>query len=307
MSDPRPTGSPLPMDAMVPGPQPRVRSIGFFSIFYYEPRPVLYFERTLLGAVYTSYNYQHNLLVRCDQGDCEEGSDCVKPFQDPSVAGIILLSPHLEESKIAFLKDLGKPIVLTYFQSQDPEFAWVDLDNRRGAFMATEYLISLGHKRVGFIGGNIQLSVNALDRYVGYQKMLGKAGLKENPRHVLHGDFSIQHGYQAMRRILESPREEHPTAIFAATDLIALGAMQAAQEAGLNIPNELSIVGFDDVESAAASSPPLTTVRQPFFEIGHRAVRLLEALLSDPSLTDRHVLLEPSMVFRSSAAPPPNT
>jgi DNA-binding LacI/PurR family transcriptional regulator len=270
------------------------KSIGFFTILYNQPRPGLYFERTLLGTIYTAGNYQRSILVRCSQGTCEANDPCVQTFYDPSLMGIILLSPHLEESKMDFLKELGKPIVLTYFQTQNPDFA----------YMATEYLVSLGHRKVGFIGGNIQLSVNALDRYLGYQKMLNKAGLRENPRHVIHGDFSIQHGYQAMKRILEAPKAETPTAIFAATDLIAMGAMQAAQEAGLNIPADLSIVGFDDIEPAAACDPPLTTVRQPFYEIGQRAVRLMENLLTDPNTTNRHILLEPAMVFRSSVAPP---
>ena len=215
------------------------------------------------------------------------------------------MCPHWDKGKAAFLKKIGVPLVLIFAKSQDPAFASIAMDNQRGALTVMEHLLSLGHRRVAFMGGNIETSVDARERYEGYREGLTAAGLVLNPAYVRHGDFNVRHGYDAMRKLLELPAGERPTALFGANDMIALGAMQAAGEAGLRIPDDLSVVGFDDIETAQTVDPPLTTVRQPFYEMGLRAARLLENLMDNPETVERRILVEPSLRIRESTAPPP--
>lgn len=225
----------------------------------------------------------------------------MKLIEDPSLEGILLLSPHVQEEKIAFLKHFRVPVVFLFFQPKDPEIAYLDMDNKKGAHLAVEHLVSIGHRKIAFLGGDILLSSNARDRYAGYQEVLMEKGIVENPLIVRHGDFSITHGYEAMKKILELPKPVRPTAVFGATDMIALGAMQACTQSGLRVPWDMSVVGFDDIETAETSDPPLTTIRQPFQEIGQKAVQMLDELIADPHSKNQHLLVTPSLIVRSSS------
>jgi len=280
-------------------------TVGYFTIMIDPPNVTdPFYERTTLGIVSEMKKGDHTLLVRCEQGLCREDQPCVKPFFDVSLGGILLLSPVLDDAKTGFLKKLEVPLVLIYGQPKDPDFAFVDMDNKKGARQIMEHLLSLGHKRIAFIGGDVALNVDARERYRGYQEELRKAGLSEEPRLVHHGAFWAKHGYDSMKRMMLLPPDQRPTALFGANDVIALGAKQAAEESGLEIPSDLSIAGFDDIKDAQESDPPLTTVRQPFYEIGQKAVGLLLKLMKDPKAPDRHVLVEPSLITRSSTAAP---
>jgi DNA-binding LacI/PurR family transcriptional regulator len=288
-------------------PSTEPRTVGYFTIMIDPPNVTdPFYERTTLGIVSEMNKGDRALLLRCEQGLCQEDQSCVKPFFDESLGGILLLSPNLDDSKICFLKKLKIPLVLIYGQPKDADFAFIDMDNKKGARQVMEHLLSLGHKRIAFIGGDVALNVDARDRFLGYQEEMRKAGLAEDPQLVHHKSFWANHGYDSMKRMMLLPAGQRPTAVFGANDVIALGAKQAAEESGLEIPSDLSIVGFDDIKDAQESVPPLTTVRQPFYEIGQRAVGLLMKLIKDPMDPDRHVSVEPSLITRASTAVPKN-
>lgn len=277
------------------------KSVGFFTILIDPPNTTdAFFERTTMGIVNAMHRMDCNLRVRYEQGLCQEDQPCTKPFFNEALKGILLLSPDLDESKIGFLKKTGIPIVLIYGKPKDPDFAFIDMDNTKGARQVMDHLLSLGHKRIAFVGGDIVMSVDARDRYVGYREALEKAGLTEDPQLVHHGAFWAQHGYDSMMRMLKLPASQHPTALFGGNDMIALGAKQAAEEAGLKIPKDISIAGFDDIKAAQTTDPPLTTVRQPFYQIGQQAVGLLDKLIKNPKDPDRHMLIEPVLITRLS-------
>jgi DNA-binding LacI/PurR family transcriptional regulator len=280
--------------------------LGFFTVLYYAPATSnnLYIDQTLLGVVSRVSRTRATLSVKYTQGVCERGDPSMGLLEDPSLDGILLLSPHVQEEKVGFLKENKVPVVFLFFQPKDPAFAYVDMDNELGARLAVQHLVSLGHKRIAFIGGDITLSSNARLRYNGYQGVLLEAGIVETPALVKHGDFSMSHGYEAMKAILDLPRPARPTAVFGATDLIAMGAMQACTQSGLRVPWDISVVGFDDIETAESCDPPLTTIRQPFLEIGRKSVMLLDDLIADPDLKDKHRLIAPSLIVRSSAVAP---
>jgi len=283
----------------------RVKNIGFFTVLYCHPGTTnLYIDQTMLGILYEMSRAQDNLIVRFTQGVCEAGDPSMELLNDRSLDGIILLSPHVQENKIEFLKRFRVPVVFLFFQPKDPAFAFVDMDNKKGARMAVEHLVSLGHRKIAFIGGDIDLSSNAQERYAGYREVLLEKGIVENPELVKHGDFSIMHGYEAMKDILSLPKPMHPTAVFGATDMIAMGAMQFCAQSGVRVPWDISVVGFDDIETAETSDPPLTTIRQPFCEIGRKSVILLQSLIGDAGIRENKHLIAPSLVVRSSTVAP---
>ena len=163
--------------------------------------------------------------------------------------------------------------------------------------MATEYLIKLGHRRIAHITGPLKTR-SALNRLKGYKLALKKYKIKYQEELVEEGDFRIKGGYQAMKKFLKLL--EPPRAIFAANDLLALGAMQAIQKKNFHIPEDFSVVGFNDIKLASFVYPPLTTIRQPMLEMGELAVKMLLRIIEEGEFNQRKILLKSKLVIRES-------
>jgi LacI family transcriptional regulator len=174
----------------------------------------------------------------------------------------------------------------------------VDVDNINGARKAVEYLINLGHRRIGIITNAPPQYTASAHRLEGYRRALLKHGLPLEEELVRYGDFTEESGYAAMRELLDlaSP----PTAVFVASDLVAFGALAAIRERGLAIPQDMAVVGFDDVRLARYITPPLTTVRLPAYELGARAVEMLIKMVEGEELVETQVLLPTELVIRES-------
>ena len=179
----------------------------------------------------------------------------------------------------------------------------VEADSFGGARQATRHLIELGHTRIGFIGGRPDLRSAAL-RDAGYRRALSDAGLAFDPRLVREGNYEQQSSREPARSLLRSsPR---PTAVFAANDLSGIAILEAASELGLDVPGDLSVIGFDDIPEAARASPPLTTIHQPMQSLGATAARLVVALLAGETPDSTHILMPTRLVLRATTAPPPH-
>ena len=178
----------------------------------------------------------------------------------------------------------------------------VGATNWAGGLAATEHLVDLGHRRIAVIGGP-QDYLCSRARIDGYRAALERAGIAVDPSLIRHGDFHHQGGYDRARALLALP--DRPTAVFAGSDEQAFGVMEAARQAGLSVPGDLSVVGFDDLPMARWSSPPLTTVRQPLADMGRMAGRMLHELITGGELASQRVELATHLVPRSSTAPPP--
>jgi len=163
--------------------------------------------------------------------------------------------------------------------------------------MATEYLIKLGHHRIAHISGPLKTR-SGLNRLKGYQLALKKHKIEYNDELVGEGDFRIRGGYQVMKRFLKLTKP--PTAIFAANDLLALGAMQAIQKKNFYIPEDFSIIGFNDIELASFVYPSLTTIRQPILEMGNLAVKMLLKIIIDGEFNQGKIVLKPKLIIRES-------
>jgi LacI family transcriptional regulator len=169
--------------------------------------------------------------------------------------------------------------------------------NRAGALDAMEYLLSLGHRRIGFIGGRPDTK-SAIRRLEGYKDSLASAGIAYDPALVEDGDYTRERGLEAARTLLNRP--DRPTAIFAANDKTAMGVMDAAQELGLRIPHDLSVIGFDNIPEAMQVTPKLTTVDQSIQEMGTLATRLLISLLRGETPEQTIVKIATNLIIRES-------
>ncbi len=175
----------------------------------------------------------------------------------------------------------------------------ISLDNRAAAKAMTEHLIELGHRRIGLIKGP-KSSPLTRDRVAGYQDALNQAGIEADPALVCHGDFSLKAGDDGAAAMLALP--DRPTALFCENDEMAIGALKRIRQSGLRVPEDISLVGFDDIPFAAYCDPPLTTISQPAEAFGQRAVEMLIALIEKKPLAERHVVLPFELTLRESTA-----
>ncbi|MEZ0447267.1 LacI family DNA-binding transcriptional regulator [Cellulomonas sp. ICMP 17802] len=211
------------------------------------------------------------------------------------IDGAVLVTPTVLEA------DAGIPVVAIDPHAGPSGLPTVDSDNFTGAVQAVEHLLGLGHRRIGFIGGRSDLESSRL-REAGYRKALADAGIEVDPGLMREGDYRKDSTHEPARELLTLP--ERPTAIFAANDLSAIGTLEIAQELGLDVPAELSIIGFDDIPESALTNPPLSTVHQPIQQMGAAAIALLIALMDGAPVDRTHIQLVTSLVERGSTAPP---
>ncbi|MCG2798970.1 MAG: LacI family transcriptional regulator [Cellulomonas sp.] len=210
------------------------------------------------------------------------------------IDGAILVTPTVVDV------DAGVPIVAIDPHTGSAELPTVESDNLTGGLLATRHLIGLGHRRIGFMAGRPDLRSSQL-RETGYLQALAEAGIEADPSLVRNSDFRLETAREPARELLSRP--DRPTAVFAANDLSAIGTMEVALELGLDVPGDLSVIGFDDIPEAARTTPPLSTVRQPIQQMGAVAVKLLVAVLEGRQ-TESHHVLPTSLVLRASTAPP---
>jgi DNA-binding LacI/PurR family transcriptional regulator len=215
------------------------------------------------------------------------------------IDGIVLSGPRSDDRQLAELVDSGFPVVLLG-QLPGTDACFVDVDNRATARMAVEHLIELGHRRIGCITNAPLMYTGATDRLFGYLDALAAHGLPKDERLVRYGDFDYESGRRAARALL-SELEDPPTAIFAASDVVAIGAIREIQELGHRIPQDVAVVGFDDIPMARYLTPPLTTARLPATQLGRRAGEVLLDCIRGSSLTQHQVLLNTELVVRQSS------
>jgi LacI family transcriptional regulator len=201
-------------------------------------------------------------------------------------AGILAILPGPSSRHVVRLHKHGFPVVMIDDQELPGELPWIGADNRHGAYEAVCHLLHLGHRRIAHIQGPMK-HLCSRERYQGYCEALEEAGLKVDPEFVLEGDFMPNGGRSAASKLFALPVERRPTAIFAASDPMAYGVLAAAEEYGLHIPRDIALVGFDDIASSAHVRPALTTVRQPFYEMGQHGIKLLLSMLNTPRVPTR--------------------
>ncbi len=217
------------------------------------------------------------------------------------VDGLLLVLPRSPADFINNLTQRNFPFVLIDHQGIGKDCPAVGATNWQGGFTATEYLIKLGHQRIGFITGWMDLGC-ALDRLEGYRSALRTYHLPDAPELIYEGRFWQPDGIAGASKLLDLP--EPPTAIFASNDVMAMGAMDAVRDRGLRVPEDVSVIGFDDIPQASMIRPTLTTINQPLEKMGRVATQMLLDLLHNPEKKAERIELPTQLVVRDSCSAP---
>jgi LacI family transcriptional regulator len=205
-------------------------------------------------------------------------------FNTNLVDGVIITADRREDSFVKQLVEHDTPLAFVGRPEPGVHVPYVNVDNENGGYIATEHLIQRGRNRIAAI--TVRYNTAGEDRRRGYQRALEAYDISYDERLIAEGDFSQDSGYAAMRILLD----EEPDAVFVSSDLMAIGAQRAIREAGLRIPDDIAMVGFDDLPSAAHADPPLTTIHQPIEQLGSLAIELLKEAINHTVVEEPRVL-----------------
>jgi len=261
-----------------------------------------YFGPILSGAAEALYEGDMRIVLcpTMHQHDREVG--LLERLMRGTTDGAILMLPEESGEELELLQSQGFPFVVVDPRERPPEgIPCVSAMHAAGAMQATKHLLALGHRRIGAITGSPGWYAME-ERLSGFHGALAAAGILADPELIEYGDWQIEPGMDAAERLLS--RDDRPTAIFAFNDNIAIGVLHAARRLGLSVPDDLSVVGFDDTAQATIVMPALTTVRQPLAELGRTGVSLLMRLLEGQRVEALRMELSTTLVVRASTAPP---
>lgn len=258
-----------------------------------------FFTQAIVGAEAEARQAGYHIILGSTERNLEDEPEYLRLLTEREVDGILFARPSTEGDSHHVLSMLrgDVPIVTTAYSIPGEALMVVDIDNEEGGRQATQCLIGAGHRDIALIAGPPGWrSVSA--RTAGHLRALLDAGLTYNPARTDQGDWSYESGYLAMHRLLA--KDTPFTALFAHNDRMAIGAMRALREAEHRIPQDVAVVGYDDIPAAAYCYPPLTTVHQPMQEVGRLAVRLLIRMIHDPTLERKETLLSPWLIGRGT-------
>jgi LacI family transcriptional regulator len=261
------------------------------SAFFADP----YFPRLVQGIAQACN--QHNYTLALFLLDTVEDEEKILPriSRRSLLDGILIQSGTDGDVLIERLAQTGIPLVVAGRPMNNLPVSYIDIDNVNAAYSATNHLIRLGYKRIATISGPAASPVG-VDRKEGYLKALSGYNRPAEKGLMVESDFTEMGGYYAMQQLLPV----RPDAIFAAADIIAIGAMRAIREAGLRIPEDIAVVGFDDLPMSVLPKPQLTTVRQPVFQFGYNAVEILIDLIENDIKPHRRVIMDTELVVRET-------
>jgi len=242
-----------------------------------------------------------DLIVYTTHRAAHKEASYVTNLASGMVDGLLLVLPRQPLDFIDTLSGLDFPFVLIDHQGTGEDCPAVGATNWSGGFNATEYLIKLGHKRIGFITGSMDLGCSK-DRLEGYRSALRMYHVEEIPELIYEGNFFQQDGYAGASALLDLP--EQPTAIFASNDVMAMGVLDAVRNRGLRVPEDISVIGFDDIPQASLIKPGMTTINQPLEKMGRVATQILLDMLENQGKEPKRIELPTSLVIRESCSEP---
>ncbi len=260
-----------------------------------------FFAEVARGIEDKSFEQGYNVILCNSDGDLAKELLYTNVLAEKQVDGILFVAAGVSTEHIRALQRRQMPLVVVDRDIPGVAVDSVLTNNAHGGWQATQHLIELGHRRIGCITGPSDVTPSA-ERITGYCQALREGGIAMHEGLVVKGDFQYESGYRATHRLLAV--NDPPTGIFACNDLMAVGAISAALELGLQVPADLSVIGFDDVRLALFANPPLTTIAQPKYEMGVLATSMLLERMQDRDRSPRRQLLETSLLIRQSTAPP---
>lgn len=260
-----------------------------------------YYPEVARGVQDAADNHSYAVVIYSSDRRLEREQRFLLKADERQFDGVVFDPADASPQILATLAQLHLPLVLVGSRIDSPEYDRV-LVGARGAYEPVRHLLAAGHRRIGLIGGPPSLNGRPA-KATGYSAALADAGIASEPALMVEADYTRAGGAAAMRRLLEqaSSMTDRLTAVFAANDLMAIGALDILHGAGIRVPEDIAVVGYDDIAQAAFTGPPLTTVAVPKYEIGQRAVEMLLERIQDPSLPPRRVELPHRLIVRASA------
>ena len=269
-------------------------TIGLVITYTADP----FLSRLVQGVEETARSSGYSVFLSSSYRDYERELEVVRSFHERRTSGIIITGSQIDTDYLELHDRFPFPVVLTNCRTYPYS---VSADNVAGARQAIKHLIQLGHRRIAYVVNHRSYHTN-LDRLTGYQQVLKEHNIRSDETLIVEGDGMLEGGARAGRQLLALPQP--PTAIFCFNDMTAVGVLTALREAGLQVPRDCSVVGFDDLEMAAYYWPPLTTVRQPRYRMGQEAMRMLLELIQGESDVQEEVL-PTELVVRETTGPAP--
>jgi LacI family transcriptional regulator len=259
------------------------------SVIFTDP----YFPQFIQGVSAACNNRNYSVMLWLAEPEYERRM-ISRILHNGLVDGVLVASALMNDPLVNSLYESKMPFMMV---GRHPtlDVNYLDVDNLQAGRKATLHLLRLGYKRVANITGS-QDQVSGYDRYQGYIKALQDYGQALRPELVVDGGFTEEGGYTAMQRLIP----QKPDAVFAASDMMAYGAMRALREAGLHIPGDVALVGFDDIPSSSKTIPPLTTVRQSVLQMGSKAVDVLINIIENDAKSTQQVIMDTELVVRES-------
>lgn len=257
-----------------------------------------FFPTVLRGISEGAHEKQYSLHMTTGQTEKEIYEDVVKMVQGRRVDGVILLYSKVEDRVLSYLMERKFPFVVIGKPFKEVEkVTHVDNDNFRAAKDVTSHLVKLGHERIAFVGGNLNFVVT-IDRVLGYEKALRDEGITMRNEYVIHEEFLREGGREAVKELLAL--EEPPTALVVSDDLMALGVLNTLNEIGIRVPEDISVVSFNNVMLAEMSRPPLTSVDINILELGFESAKNLIQMIENPKEPVKRVIIPYELVKRQS-------
>ncbi|MBN2123650.1 MAG: LacI family DNA-binding transcriptional regulator [Deltaproteobacteria bacterium] len=256
------------------------------------------FAESTRGVQDFANNTGYQVILGNSYYQYEKEAGLANLLRERQVEGLLITTTDLKGQILKDLIDEDFPFVLLYSTVRRGPMWSVGVDNFLGGYRATEHLVRLGHRRIAMLAGSFHFSDRSYHRWHGYKSSLKEYGIPYDPALLLQTDYTLASGKKGIEKLISL--DNPPTAVFCSNDFIALGAMEGAREMGLHLPEEMSIVGFDDMEISSFVVPSLTTIRQPAYEMGKLGAEALVRRLTQGSTRPVHELLETSLVIRES-------
>lgn len=255
-----------------------------------------FFAEVVSGVEQYCNQHHYNLIISSIDGNEQRLQQNIQTLIQKQVDGLLLMYSDTRHAMVEQL-NLNLPIVVMDWWPTELNADKIYENSEFGAYLATKTLIEQGHKNIAIITGKLDKSL-AHNRLLGYQKALQDAHLPINPDWIIESHFDFEGGVEGMKKLLQiTPR---PTAVFACSDTIAVGIYQVAWQQGLRIPQDISVIGYDNIMLAQYLTPPLTTIHQPKAELGKLAVETLLERIKSPDLEYKTTMLQPQLIWRAS-------
>ncbi len=259
----------------------------------------LYIGDLLSGIEEISRMYEYDVFLCNTYSESERELKFIKLLKSKSVAGIIFISEKLEKPQVSLIEESEIPAVYISKNAKDFDVYSIGIDHYEASYNITKYLIDKGKQKIAFFRSSIEDNIEDSERYKGYKKALEDAKIPLDKSLVLQGDSTDESGYRLTDLLIEN--KNLPEAIFASSDELAIGALNALLDKNISVPMDVSVVGYEDTRIASMVRPSLTTIKQPIYDMGAVAARIIVKLIAHQEVEEKYIILPHTLIERQSS------